>query len=45
LDIKKIEKKSTYVQYEIYDSVSLKKLNLEYCKNLNLKIIIHVLHN
>ena len=42
LDIKKIEKKSTYVQYEIYDSVSLKKLNLEYCKNLNLKIIIHV---
>ena len=42
LDIKKIEKKSTYVLYEIYDSVSLKKLNLEYCKNLNLKIIIHV---
>ena len=42
LDIKKNETKSTYVQYEVYDSVSLQKLNLEYCKNLNLKIIIYV---
>ena len=42
MDIKKIETKSTYVQYEIYDSVSLQRLKLEYCKNLNLKIIIHV---
>ena len=42
LDLKNIETKSTYVQYEIYDSVTLKKLKLEYCKNLNLKIIIYV---
>ena len=42
LDIKKIETKSTYVQYEIYDSVTLKKLNLDYCKHLNMKIIIYV---
>jgi len=42
LDMKTNETKSTYVQYEIYDSVSLQKLNLEYCDNLNLKIIIYV---
>ena len=42
LDLKNIETKSTYVQYEIYDSVTLTKLNLDYCKNLNLKIIIYV---
>ena len=42
MDIKKLETKSTYVQYEIYNSVTLEKLNLEYCKNLNLKIIIYV---
>ena len=42
MDIKQLETKSTYVQYEIYNSVTLEKLNLEYCKNLNLKIIIYV---
>ena len=42
LDLKNIETKSTYVQYEIYDSVTLTKLSLDYCKNLNLKIIIYV---
>ena len=42
LTLKNIETKSTYVQYEIYDSVTLTKLNLDYCKNLNLKIIIYV---
>ena len=42
LDLKNIETKSTYVQYEIYDSLKLTKLNLDYCKNLNLKIIIYV---
>ena len=30
------------MQYEIYDSLKLTKLNLDYCKNLNLKIIIYV---
>jgi len=42
LDLKNIETNSTYIQYEIYDSATLKKLNLDYCKNLNLKIIIYV---
>ena len=30
LDLKNIETKSTYVQYEIYDSVTLTKLNLDF---------------
>jgi hypothetical protein len=42
MDIKNIETKSTYVQYEIYDSFTLKRLKLDYCKNLNLKIILYV---
>ena len=42
LDIKENETKSTYVQYEVYDSFKLRKLDFHYCKDLNLKIIINV---
>ena len=38
IDIKSIDKKTTYVKYEVYHPTTYKQLNMSICKNLNIDI-------
>ena len=41
-DIKQEDLSSTYVQYEVYDPIDLKKLNLEVCEEVEITINVQV---
>ena len=43
IDIKNNDSSLTYVQYEIYNSVNMKQLSLDVCKNITIKMTVPVI--